>query len=409
MPDIPDRDEREAELAKLLSKWLKQQNKLMLELTLGSNNYQELLNKLPPEFWDEIGAEGAAMLRPFMSRNALDAAERLLDTITVGVDWALVNEAAVNWARQYTFELVTGINGTTRQSLQKLIPGYFEEAMTQGELRERLGNLYSPVRAEMIARTEVTRAAVEGERSTVAELEKQGIKMIEVWQTRNDEIVCVICGPRHGKKEGDGWTKNDGPPAHPRCRCWVTHVSSVTGDIGQVYEPYPGLGGIPKFNNIADANSWAIMNGLPISHDIDSIIQRQYEMLSETERTMTTREQFFENWRKHYEPASDKYILQAYNDYIKLINDGKINNDVFIAIRKPSLFLNETDLMAGIYNGDLKTINLLDDGLGLWEKEKFDLIRKRYISNVTDAFDNIEGTIIHEYGHKWINYPYLMI
>jgi len=243
MPDIPDRDEREAELAKLLSKWLKQQNKLMLELTLGSNNYQELLNKLPPEFWDEIGAEGAAMLRPFMSRNALDAAERLLDTITVGVDWALVNEAAVNWARQYTFELVTGINGTTRQSLQKLIPGYFEEAMTQGELRERLGNLYSPVRAEMIAVTEVTRAAVEGERMTVAELEKYGIQMIEVWQTYNDDVVCAICGPRHGKKEGDGWTKSDGPPAHPRCRCWTNHVSSVIGEVGQVYERYPGLAG----------------------------------------------------------------------------------------------------------------------------------------------------------------------
>jgi len=47
---------------------------------------------------------------------------------------------------------------------------------------------------------------------------------VEVWQTRNDEIVCPICGPRHGKEEGDGWTKDDGPPAHPRCRCWTNHV-----------------------------------------------------------------------------------------------------------------------------------------------------------------------------------------
>jgi SPP1 gp7 family putative phage head morphogenesis protein len=93
-----------------------------------------------------------------------------------------------------------------------------------GDLRGRLGRIYSPVRAEMIAVTEVTRAAAEGERATVREIEKEGIRMVEVWQTNNDSLVCPICGPRHGKKVGDGWSKNDGPPAHPRCRCWLTHT-----------------------------------------------------------------------------------------------------------------------------------------------------------------------------------------
>ena len=152
----------------------------------------------------------------------------MLAEIPVGVDWALVNEAAVNWGTRYTYDLVTGINETSRRVLQTSIPQYFEEAMTQGELRSRLTGTFGPVRAEMIARTEVTRAAVEGQRATVREadklLSKYGIKpMVEVWQTRNDEIVCPICGPRHGKEEGDGWTKDDGPPAHPRCRCWTNH------------------------------------------------------------------------------------------------------------------------------------------------------------------------------------------
>ena len=76
----------------------------------------------------------------------------------------------------------------------------------------------------MIARTEVTRAAVEGERALVKEtndiVSQHGIDpMVPIWQTRNDEIVCPICGPKHNKEIKDG----EYPPAHPRCRCWVTH------------------------------------------------------------------------------------------------------------------------------------------------------------------------------------------
>jgi hypothetical protein len=88
----------------------------------------------------------------------------------------------------------------------------------------------------MIAITEVTRAAAEGERATVREIAKEGIKMVEVWQTKNDEIVCTICGPRHGKKVGDGWSRNDGPPAHPRCRCWINHeFEKPVEEEGNVY------------------------------------------------------------------------------------------------------------------------------------------------------------------------------
>ena len=72
----------------------------------------------------------------------------------------------------------------------------------------------------------MTRAATEGERGIVDELGKMGITMAEFWATENDDLVCTICGPRNEKKEGDGWTRADGPPAHPKCRCWVNHEIS---------------------------------------------------------------------------------------------------------------------------------------------------------------------------------------
>jgi hypothetical protein len=73
----------------------------------------------------------------------------------------------------------------------------------------------------MIAVTEVTRASVEGERAQVRELAAQGVVLVATWQTANDELVCPVCGPRNGRREGDGW--DSPPPAHPRCRCWLNH------------------------------------------------------------------------------------------------------------------------------------------------------------------------------------------
>ena len=197
---------------------------------------------VPPEFWDEAGRELLQALSPFGERVYLDSARRMLETVSIGVDWGLVNQAAFDWAETYTYDLVRGINDTSRQALQRAVSSYYRDQLTQGDLRNRLSSIFGPVRAEMIARTEVTRAAVEGERATVREIEKEGIRMVEVWQTRNDEIVCPICGPRHGKREGDGWTKNDGPPAHPRCRCWTIHEFATDMPSQPVYGTMPGLG-----------------------------------------------------------------------------------------------------------------------------------------------------------------------
>jgi hypothetical protein len=219
MADLTNRDELERKLARELGKLQRAQLMRLLE-HLGD---PPKIENVPAAFWDEVGRELAAVVRPLLQNIYLDQAQSLMGSQPIGVDWALVNERASTWARQYTFDLVRGINQTTRQALQAAVSGFFEEGLTIGDLEDRISGLFGPVRAEMIAVTEVTRAAVEGERSLAAELFNQGIQMIEVWQTSNDELVCPICAPKDGKAEGDGWSKNDGPPAHPRCRCWTNH------------------------------------------------------------------------------------------------------------------------------------------------------------------------------------------
>lgn len=219
MSDIPNRDELERQLARTLGKLQRSQMARLLEY-MGD---PPSLDRVPAEFWDEIGGELADALRPFLGTVYTDAAQRMIESGPVGVEWTLINQRAADWARQYTFELVRGINDRSRAALQEMVGGYFEQGQTIGELEERISTLYGPVRAEMIATTEITRAAVQGERAVADELRAEGINLVEVWQTQNDERVCELCGPLHDMPEGEGWTKADGPPRHVRCNCWTVH------------------------------------------------------------------------------------------------------------------------------------------------------------------------------------------
>ena len=148
----------------------------------------------------------------------------MADPKLTGVDWDMINKDAESWAREFGGQLVKDIDKGTRRDVGNAVGDFYSEGHTMGELGDRLGRIYSPQRAERIAITEVTRAAAEGERGIKKELAKDGIIMVEVWQTRNDDVVCEICRPRNGVEEhkGDGdayWDSSYGPPGHPNCRC----------------------------------------------------------------------------------------------------------------------------------------------------------------------------------------------
>ncbi len=239
MPDIPNRDALEAKIAKLLGKYNRQQ---IAELMVLMENHPTLAN-VPVEFWNTSQRELVKILMPFSETVYLAAAERMLETIPIGVDWALVNTAAAEWSRSYSTLLAGQINVTSRDaiatSIRNSVSAFFEEGLSIGELeqrlatdpnlmelftkdvKDRLGRVYGPRRAAMIARTEVTNAAMQGEVGIANELAREGIHMVAVWQTSNDALVCPICGPRHGKKKGDGWYIETA--AHPNCRCWINH------------------------------------------------------------------------------------------------------------------------------------------------------------------------------------------
>ena len=124
-------------------------------------------------------------------------------------DIAVINDAALEWAKNYSFELVKGITDTTQKLVSKGVSAFVETpGMTVGELRSLLERGFSEQRAAAIATTEVTRAYTQGTQITQAQLAEAGIRMQRIWHASGDELVCDLCGPLDGWRNGSGAAKN---------------------------------------------------------------------------------------------------------------------------------------------------------------------------------------------------------
>lgn len=178
---------------------------------------------LDSEFWSNEEDDLNGALFPLILAAALNAAQNAAEGLVaeagVGVDWGLVNQAAVGWARDYTYSLVKGITDTTRDFLRDEIRAWIESGQPLDVLRDTLAPMFGDVRAAMIAETEVTRAFASGNLITWQE---SGIVEGVRWQTANDELVCPICEPLN--QTVTPLASPVEPPAHVRCRCWITPV-----------------------------------------------------------------------------------------------------------------------------------------------------------------------------------------
>lgn len=147
--------------------------------------------------------------------------------VEVGM-WELANNAAAQWALQYSYELVRGLIRTTRDRIADEIEQYVLNSETIGQLMQQIaaGSGFSEQRAMMIAVTEVTRAFAQG---SLESWRASGVTQGKRWNTNNDEIVaaCPICAPLHRMVVPLDAEFPGGlfaPPGHPRCRCWLSPV-----------------------------------------------------------------------------------------------------------------------------------------------------------------------------------------
>lgn len=214
--DILNRSDLERKLARVVGRDLR----LELRKLLNYLGDPPRLENVPRDYWQNGWRDIQKDVEPVLLETYLSQAEAMMNEVNIGVEWDTINTNASQWAKQNTEKTLMDLFDKRYNHLNEVIPRFYNEGWNLGQLQADLERWYSPVRAEMIAVTETTRAAVEGERAMVAELEKTtGRRMVPVWMTSRDERVCPICGPKHGKEITDGKF----PPAHPRCRCWTNH------------------------------------------------------------------------------------------------------------------------------------------------------------------------------------------
>lgn len=153
---------------------------------------------------------------------AMGVIQMLLGVTAPSIDYDLLNEAAHAYARQHAFDLVTGVTETSQRALQREFTEWIASGEPLPKLTERIAPMFGKVRADMIASTEITRVYAD---SNIIGWREYGVDA-QKWQTAVDDIVCEICGPKHGKEYQLG--DPDGtPPGHPRCRCWIQPVIKI--------------------------------------------------------------------------------------------------------------------------------------------------------------------------------------
>ena len=144
-----------------------------------------------------------------------------LGTLPVTAD---VNALAAEWANTHALELAKRLTDTTRALAKQAIAKHLREngATNLQKLVSELEGVIAPKwRAEMIAQTEISRAINAATDNVAKELTGYGLDVWLVYRTAQDERVCPICAPMHGKKRRPGGKYPNGnePPQHPRCRC----------------------------------------------------------------------------------------------------------------------------------------------------------------------------------------------
>lgn len=178
---------------------------------------------------EQFGKRLQALIEGELADIAAENAEARASELGIGFDPAAVDVAAEAWARAYTYDLIRGIDETTRTLVQNAVVAFTNTpGMTIGDLRGSLTGAFGDIRAQMIAVTETTRAFSAGETIYQNMLADMGVEVEREWLTSEDETVCPICGYLNEKRADPGGVfvdrdgnEYDNPPAHVNCRCGV--------------------------------------------------------------------------------------------------------------------------------------------------------------------------------------------
>jgi len=247
-PDEPGRIEKEKaedKLARLVRKLFSAQKESVTAWLEEQYPGRKFAQTIPPDILkeEEIEAElfvlllGFAVAGASLLINEIPVTELTAANITSLINMDTVKTKTIEWIQSYGYDLVKGINDFTLKGIRDALD-YFVSTpgFTVGDAIAMMP--FDAVRAEMVAVTETTRAYAQGALRVAEQLMEDypDLRVVKTWYTNRDDKVCPYCKPLDNvtiladrKFAPLGF---DGPPAHPRCRCWmIPRVDILGSDI----------------------------------------------------------------------------------------------------------------------------------------------------------------------------------
>ena len=215
---LAQRDKFERELERKLGKIWREHRDELIRL-IGD---PPSLANVPQSFWDRADISVSKAMIPIFEEIFRQQAAAVIDQVGIGIDWALINESAADWALANTRHFLEGYNATNQKLISKYINKFYSDNWAFEDVVSHISAIvFDENRARMIAITETTRASVQSQLSTVNILEAKypSLHFVPFWITANDEKVCPICSSRDGKEITDG----EFPPIHVQCGCDVAY------------------------------------------------------------------------------------------------------------------------------------------------------------------------------------------
>lgn len=186
------------------------------------------MTPLPPGFWSEQERQLVDLFAPSIVRAMLTGASTAGDELIdagIEVDWSLVDNGVKRAAKEFVENVAQTVTKTNLNAFTVEFAEWLDSGEPLPALTERLAQYYGPVRSEMIAVTETTRAFAEANRIT---WRQNNVKKFR-FNTVVDDRVCPICEPHNGEIF-DIENTDMSPPLHVRCRCYNSPVIENNDD-----------------------------------------------------------------------------------------------------------------------------------------------------------------------------------
>jgi hypothetical protein len=218
MPDLLTRSQRETELAAAIAPLFREMESRIIRDSRGVN-------------WALWQAQLQQAMTAPLAKTHREAALQLTTRYHAPVTDEEMGATAMLLAMVQASDVAAVL---TRSTAQSASTGILRAELGGTAIGDEIEATFGTSRYEGIAVTETTKAITQAERKAAQQIEdyrKRGEvpglagKLAPFWYTEKDGRVCEVCRPLHGKPKSEWGALAiliDGPPAHPKCRCWLT-------------------------------------------------------------------------------------------------------------------------------------------------------------------------------------------